>query len=182
MDTNNKIKIEYIKTLSDNKMLIWVDNNFKISLRTIIQKILINYKGVPLSWEDIYYEFLYSVPEAIRTYDQNASITLKTYLGVKCRYFALNKCKTFSTNKHKVLNTYANFETLPNNIRLKDSKPFQIPIDTSMLNEEELLVYNHYFLDGETQSQIEREFGISRYKVNEAIKTIKLKLLVQIKN
>lgn len=182
MNTNNKIKIEYLKSLSDNKILIWVDNNYKISLRTIIQKILINYKGLPLSWEDIYYQFLYTVPNAVKIYNPSVDITLKTFLGVKCKYFTLNKCKVFSSNKHKVLNTYANFDTLPQTIRLKDSKPFQTPIDTSMLTEQELLIYNHYFLDGESQSQIEREFGITRYKVKEIIKTVKLKLLVQIKN
>ncbi|NQZ65776.1 MAG: hypothetical protein HRT99_00990 [Mycoplasmatales bacterium] len=175
-------KIEYILTLNKNKQILWADNEYKLVFKTIIDKMLRNYNGVPLEWEDIYYEFLYNIPELLKKYDSTKKITLKTFLGIQCRFFASNQCRKFSGNKHKILNNFVPFEKISMENRLRDSIQPQISIDISSLSDEELIIYSDYFLGGETISQIHRNRGITKYKINKIIQSIKSKLLSQIKN
>ncbi len=177
-----KLTIETILLLNSNKQILWIDNEYKMVFKTIIDKMLRNYKGIPLEWEDIYYEFLYGTPKLLRNYDSSKKITLKTYLGIQCRFFASNQCRKFSNNKYKVLNNFIAYEKIPTENRLKDSVQPELSIDISNLSDEEILIYNDFFLDGDSVSKIHRTRGITKYKINKLIKSVKLKLLTQVKN
>lgn len=171
-----------LKKLGDNKIIIYVDNEYKLVFKTIIDKVLRNYGAVPITWEDIYYEFLYSAPKWVKEYDTDANIRIKTYLGIKCKFFAMNKCSSFSGNKYKILNTYVSMEKSGLEARLEDSKHTEIPIDISKLSDPEVAIYNDYYLDGKSILSIERNRNISRYKIRQLVNSVKSKLLIQIKN
>ena len=177
-----KEEIFTLKKLNKNKQIIWADNNLKNLLRKIINKSLSSYKGLPLTWEDIYYEFLYHIPEIIRVFKKETNVKFETYIGLRCKWFTLNKCKIFSSNKHKVLNQYINIESPNVYSKLKDPKKQTFQLDISSLSNMELQMYNDFFLDGLKVAKIMKKRKLSRYKVNNLITNVKLKLMTQIKN
>ena len=182
MNKELNFNIDELKGLNSNKIIKIIDFEFKLTIKTILDQTLIKYKGIPISWEDLYYEFLYEVPELVRVYDHTTNVPFKTFLGIKARYFSSNKCKSFITNKHKVLNQYVTIDEKISEARLNDSKPLEIPIDTSSLSKDELDIYYKYFLDGENVTNIAKNKKISKYKINKIIQSIKFKLLSQVKN
>ena len=179
---HEKIELSKILKLSKNKQIIIIECEFGLIFKKIINIKLNDYKGLPLEMEDFYYEFLYYIPLYLKEFSPKMNVPLRTYLGLKCKYFVSNKCRKYSSNKHKVLNNYISFNGLEETNRLEDSTQMGIPIDISKLSKIEVLIYNDYFLDGMIISKIFKKHNISRYKIKKIINNIKVKLLIQIKN
>ena len=174
------MEINELKKLSKNKKVIYIDNTFSVVLKYIIKKSLYDYKGIPVEVEDIYYQFLYETPKLIDKFDENKGISLKTYLGIKCKFSTLRICKEFTSWKHKVMNTYVDITKVPDSILLQDSVIDKIPMNVAKLTDEELIVYKNYFLEDNTIKWVVDNTDFSKRKTTRLIGSIKIKLLNQL--
>lgn len=179
----NLNEIIELKKLNDNKIIMWADNVLKLTFKTIIDKTIRNFVGVPLSWEDLYYEFLYTIPGLVKEYDSNSNITIKTWLGLRCKYFAYNKCRSWCTKNNKVMNGYVSYsdnDAIKN--KLMDPRGVETFIDISSLSSLEFKIYTDHFLNEISITEISNEILLSKYKVRNIIEKIKHKLSIQVKN
>lgn len=176
-----EFEVNKLSKLGNNKIIILIDNEFKIVLRTVIQKIIRTHSGLPLDWEDIYYEFLYRTPSIARSYDDRSELPFKTYLGIQCRYFTYNSCKKYLSPNHQVMNRRVRLETKKYE-NIGDVDLTKGLIDTTCLTPEEEVVYNDFFIDHKSCFKICKTRGISRYRIKNMIERIRDKLSVQIKN
>lgn len=176
-----EFEVNKLSKLGNNKIIIFIDNEFKIVLRTVIQKIIRTHSGLPLDWEDIYYEFLYKTPSIAKSYDVKSNLSFKTYLGIQCRYFTYNSCKKYLTPNHQVMNKRVRLETKQYE-NIGDNDFASSSINTSCLTAEEEIIYNDFFIDHKSCFKICKTRGISRYRIKNMIERIRDKLSVQIKN
>jgi hypothetical protein len=159
-----------------------MDLNFKLVFKTIIEQKIKNYKGIPLTWEDFYFEFLYHIPKYVEKFDFEMKVPFKSYLGLQCKYFTSNKCRMFNSNKFKVLNNYYSINEKESYLRVNDKDDIKIPLDISSLNEIEKLIFKDFFIEDLNLNTISKKINLSKYKIKKKINLIKLKLFEQIKN
>ena len=171
-----------LKKFNKNKIVEWMNFNFKLIFKTIIQKRLRSYNGIPLTWEDIYFEFLYLTPMYLEKFDINKNVPFKTFLGMQCNFFTSNKCRTFSSNKYKVLNTYYSIDQKESFLNLTSQNQVEIPLNTSSLSKLEKSIFQAFFVDELDLDLIAEKLNLSKYKIRKKINLIKLKLLDQVKN
>ncbi len=144
-------------------------------------QVLRNNKGIPIEWEDIYYAFLFKVKDISDGYNQDRGIPFKTYIGKKCKFFALNYCRSYRTSKHRYMNTYIPFDE-DRNGAVSDVLVSKKKVNVSRLSEEELDIYKKYFLDGLSLRGIESEGFYTEHRVRLILKRIRAKVYLQDKN
>ena len=171
-----------LKSFKKNKIIQWMDLNFKLVFKTIIEQKIRNYNGIPITWEDIYFEFLYLTPKYLEKFDANKNVPFKTFLGIQCKFFTSNKCRILTSNKHKVLNTYISIDDKESFLNLKENNEIEIPLNISSLSKLEKLIFQAFFVDELNLNLISEKLNLSKYKIRKKIDLIKLKLLEQVKN
>ena len=166
--------------MNKNKLIREIDFKYRLLFKTIINSALRQYPDVPVEWEDIYYEFLYTVPEVTKKYSDEKGIKLETYYAIQVKHFALNKCRYFSSHKFRSLNETRLIKT-DHNLILKDSSTvIGSEFDISSLSETEMLVYEEHILNYESIRKISMNHDISYRKLRNAFNTLKTKMLNQI--
>lgn len=161
-----------------NKLIFQINYKYKNYLKTICKDIVLKYFGLPINWEDIYYEFLYEVPRIISEYQENKNVPFEKYLGLKCRFFARNMCKKFTRQKYKVLNESISGDKIMLFVSDKSS-------DLQLLNYNsfstiEIKIIEDFFINGNNITHISRNLKISSYKIKKKIDEIKQKLKKQL--
>ncbi|WKX02650.1 hypothetical protein [Candidatus Mycoplasma mahonii] len=165
-----------------NKQLFMkeIDAKYKFLFRKVIRQNLSKFNGVPIDWEDVYYEFLYYVEEINAKYDSSKGVNEASYLALQAKYFTLNKCRFYSTNKFKILNQAISLEDiyLPLSdvgVEIKENQ-----FDLSVLNNLEIFVYKNNILDGISIRKISKECGVSYAALRRARISLKNKMGKQI--
>lgn len=167
--------------MTDNQLVKWVDYEYKCTIAAVIQKTLLDHPSVPIVWEDIYYEFLFKSIILIRDYNPDANVAIKTYIGLKCKFFTQNYCRTFESSKFRILNYSTQLEDYQ--FSKEDWKQdFDSFIDASVLNEEEFSVYELLFIYDYTMRRAAEELDMKLHIVRTLRDSILLKLKGQIKN
>ena len=166
--------------MKNNKTLWKIDAEYKNFFKKIIRDVLYKYPGIPIEWEDIYYEFLYEIPEVTKGFDEEKGISLSTYYGLQLRYFTGNKCRHYSSNKYKTLNETSLIEN-DHNMLVCDSTTFVgTSFDLSSLSELEMKVYERNIMNYESLKSISEELNIKYRYVRKAFNSLKRKMLNQI--
>lgn len=168
-----------------NKTIFNIDSKYKNLLRVICTQVLDKFTGLPLDWEDIYYAFLIKVPKLIKEFDVNheSHIEFQTFIGIKCKHFALNYCRGFDSNKHKVMNKAIFIKEEEKLSRLQDIVKIKKPkIDIGIFNKDEFQFYKKHTLDGLSLIEIAKDMDISIYKVNILKTKVETKIYLQYKN
>lgn len=161
-----------------NKLIFQINYKYKNYLKTICKDIVLKYFGLPINWEDIYYEFLYEVPRIISEYQSNKNVPFEKYLGIKCRFFARNMCKKFTRQKYKVLNESIAADKIMFLISDKNSS-IEL-LDYNCFSPIEMQIIEDFFINGNNIAHISRNLKISSYKIKKKIDEIKQKLKKQL--
>ena len=166
--------------MKNNKLLWKLDVEYKSLFKKIIKEVLYKYPAIPIEWEDIYYQFLYKMPEVIKGYDEEKGISKVTYYGLQLKYFTANKCRHYSGHKYRTLNETMLIDT-DHSMLLKDSSiSIGASFDLSSLTELEMIVYEQNILNYESLRSISDETKIQYRYVRKAFNSLKRKMLNQI--
>lgn len=170
-----------LNNMTDNQVVKWLDNNHKGVIVSVIKQTLMDHPSVPLVWEDVYYEFLFKAIHLIRRYKQTTNVPIKTYIGLKCKFFARNYCRSFESSKFRILNNRSELEDYQfANIGWEEQ--FDNFIDASVLDDDEFLVYELLFIYDYTIRTAAEELSMKIHVVRTLRDSILLKLKSQIKN
>lgn len=164
--------------MSDNEIVKHLDYKYKTLIVTVIRATIIEYPNVPITWEDIYYEFLFKMTEIIREFDLQKELPIKTFIGIKCKFFTKNYCRHFTSTGFSVLNE---------SIEIQDWQPTNQccninTLDTQMLNLKEFKVYEMLFVYDFDVKRTADELNIKKFQVRNIRKSILSKMKAQLKN
>ena len=166
--------------MTKNKEIYLIHSEYKYVFQKICQKAIDKYNNtLPIVWEDIYYNFLYLVPDILKKFDPLTGVSKKTFLFLECQYFANNQCRKYSSKNHIIMNLRTNLRH-ENSLFLSDSQKIHQPLDLSLLKDFELKVYKLHFLEEKNVTQISIDLNVTYYRARRTIKKIKEKLNSQL--
>lgn len=164
---------------NQNRIIFELDTIYKQLIRKICRDAMASFNGIPLTWEDIYNQFLFEASTIVKSFDPSKGVPFKTFLGKQCRFFVKNCCRSYCGNHYKVMNNYIakGWES----IDFAD-KNCNFNCDEYHFNELEMEVYENYVLGELTLKDTCEEMHISKYKVRKIIEGMKNKVIVKTKN
>ncbi len=167
--------------MNKNKLITEIDFKYKNLFRRIIRSVLATHSYIPIEWEDIYYEFLFEVPELSKDFDPSKGLKEHSYYSVKLKFFTLNKCRHFSGNKFRYLNEASMVDSDFIDILSDSDTSISLIFDAHSLSPLELLVYEEHVLNHKTLKNIAIEKGTTYWEVRKAFQKLKTKMLNQIR-
>lgn len=177
------MKEQIWKIDSKNKLILQVDLFFKNIFVSTISKILVDYMGIPVEVDDIYYEFLYQICDLSKKFNGENQKDFLKYLVSKLKMFTKNKVRHYSCSSFKIMNSYIPFEYETIEFRDKASEELEeTKIDFSILTEKEFLYYKLRFLEGKNPQEIAKDFKISIYSQKKVFGSLKKKIKTQFEN
>ena len=166
--------------MKNNKVLWELDAKYKKLFRRVIGDVIRKYPGIPVEWEDIYYDFLYTMPEVMKGFNPEKGISESTYYGLQLKFFASNKCRHYASNKFRSLNETTLIEN-DNSLMLSDSGSIAgSSFDLSSLTDWEMIVYERNILNYESLRSISDDTKIQYRYIRKAFASLKRKMLNQI--
>ncbi len=146
--------------------------------------ILMNFKNVPLTNEDLEIWLMSKLVNNIEKYDPNRGVTLGSYIKMLIKSSGINYCRRFSSQKFMANNFAASsdeeliYSEDENMNSLKNELLDLIENNSERFNENELIVLKSY-LEDEKPTEIMRKMNkskqsISRYKSSAEEKLFKL--------
>lgn len=163
-----------------NKLVFAIDYQYKKLLIYICKQELQLFPGVPLTYEDLYYEFLSEVHEHVNNFDQSKDFDFKNYITLKCKYSCKKKLRKYWTNDFIVMNSYVEWNddiAAVNDVTINEEK-----FNLSLLTKEELEFFQLRFVKGLQIGQTCKKLNISRYMANQLLKSIVQKVKSNQKN
>lgn len=160
----------------EKKQILYVDYHYKKLILYVCSKILQKHPGVPLEPEDVYYEFLYTVPKVFKKFDESKG-SLKTFILLCARGFIKNRCRYWNKKQHRVMNLVTSME-----MEVADSKPFIVIEDQKFnkviaeLNMLERQIYRYYFLESMSCNKVAKLLNKSHHTIKKNIEVLKKKL------
>ena len=168
----------HYEQMSDNEIVKYLDYEYKILIVSVIRATIIEYPDVPLTWEDIYYEFLFKMTAVIREFDIQKELPMKTYIGIKCKFFTKNYCRHFKSSSFSVLNESTEIQDWHSQSQWCNINT----LDTQMLNFKEFQVYEMLFVYDFDIKRTADELHIKKFQVRTIRKSILSKMKSQLKN
>ncbi|MBU4690431.1 hypothetical protein KQ874_01845 [Mycoplasma sp. ES3157-GEN-MYC] len=92
----------FLSSLSFKKQVYLIDSLYKQELVITIKSILSRKFDIPLSYEDIYNEFLLKTPLIIKNFRSDKGASFKTFLLTSGKFFCLTKINYWLRNKRKI--------------------------------------------------------------------------------
>lgn len=162
-----------------NRIAFMIDSTYKELIRKICKDAMSPFKGIPITWEDAYNQFLFKAIDIVKTYNPDLGVAFKTFLGIKCKFFTKNMCRKYCTNGHKILNNCISQSWEDLNFSCSESINW---FDDFKFDEKEQLVYEVLILDEKSIRETARTLNISEYKIRKILKSIKTKVIEVWKN
>ena len=171
----------------NNRILHRLNCEYRQLISFICKDAMRTFRGIPITWEDVYFEFLNEAIQLVKTFDVNAGVPFKTFIGMKCKFFVKNKCRKYTTRKHAIMNNRIDFDKIcmmkPTDEHLSFCDEQEIKeIDLRLLNNREMMVYQLFAVDGNSIKKTSELMNISTYRVRKKIETIVAKTQLKIKN
>ncbi|MBU4689579.1 hypothetical protein [Mycoplasma zalophidermidis] len=92
----------FLSSLSFKKQVYLIDCLYKQELIITFKSILSRKFDIPLSYEDIYNEFLLKIPLIIKNFRTDKGASFKTFLISSSKFFCLTKINYWLRNKRKI--------------------------------------------------------------------------------
>lgn len=171
--------IEIWEHKNPNRIVFELDTIYKQLIRKICKDAMASFNGIPLTWEDIYNQFLFEAATIVKSFDPSKGIPFKTFLGKQCKFFVKNCCRSYCGHHYRVMNTYISKSW--ESINFADKSDDHCCEDYNF-NQEEKEVFDNVIMAELSITDTSKEMNISTYRIRKILEGMKNKVIVKTKN